>query len=381
MSNYNEDMKKMLRDLKNEILSKYDSSDEIKVRVNLLPKAHNSMSDTEKVVKPEEGMKVITNEHNRHNDPVNVVIHETTPGKTKFMPEGIETEYVERPTKPAFHSAKELYKEDVTEEERKEMYSKNRSTEYYDKLVRNQGYNEGHGRTIAYHARIDYPEDDKQGMIGQQEIVIIMPATASPDQVSNRNVTPYVYGIERCVGDEQNYHLAIANQAMLTAFVLKEIGYDTDTAMKHIFPHNFFDKNKGACPARMLYASYLVEKINNRGMESLTEEERENALDDIKEYVPWEVFMGLVKEFFERDRFPEELQKKFIYDMSDYDAYMQNPSEYDYRERRALKPQRIKRTLDIKGEEYAYPDPTTIHFKKVDISDIKIEKNKDEEER
>ena len=38
--------------------------------------------------------------------------------------------------------------------------------------------------------------------------------------------------------------------------------------------------------------------------------------------------------FFERDKYPEELRRKFIYDMKDYDAYMADPQGYNYEERR-----------------------------------------------
>ena len=116
---------------------------------------------------------------------------------------------------------------------------------------------------------------------------------------------------------------------MLTAFVLREMGYDKDTAMRHIFPHNFFAKNNKACPARMLYASTLLRKSQK---EKLTEQE----IEDIKEYVPWEVYMKLVKTFLERDKYPQQLEEKFIYDMSDYEAYMKSPKEYNYRQRKPL---------------------------------------------
>ena len=269
------------------------------------------------------GDLVVVNEQNTHMDPRFVVIHETTPGKTKKYEDGIMTENVERPTKPGRWV---------------------RSFDYYDKLIRNQGITDREsaiasadeieaefaqdrpfGRTIGYHARIDSP-----GLMGRDEIVLLMPATASPDQISNREMTPYVYGIERCVGEDQNYHLSIANQAMLTAFVLKEIGYDKEQAMKHIFPHNFFAKNNKACPARMLYASTLLRKSQK---EALTDQD----VEDIKEYVPWEVFTELVGEFIERDKYPQALEEKFIFDMDDYQAYTNNPQEYNYTQRRGLK--------------------------------------------
>lgn len=374
MESYNDKMKDSLRNLREKILEEYDNSEEIGVRINLLPKTHNTMDEYEICYKDGDELPIVENWWNAHHDPANVVIHETSPGMTAAMPDGIETEEVERPTKPHYSSVDELYAEGVTDEMRHNMYIKNRGTEHYDKLIRNYGYNKGHGRTIGYHARIDFPKDKYKGMIGKPEIVILMPATASPDQVSNKNVTQYIYGIERCVGEEQDYHLAIANQAMLTAFVLKEIGYDKDTAMKHIFPHNFF--NKGACPARMLYASYLVDKIQKGKLE---EKDYDQALEDINEYVPWEVFMGLVKSFVERDRYPEELQKKFIYDMSDYDAYVNDPENYDYRLRKAQKPQRFKKTINIDGKEEMYTKPSDIHFSKIDISDVKINSLEDDE--
>ena len=265
---------------------------------------------------------VLTNEQNRHVDPRFVAIHETTPGMTKKYEQGIMTEADEvvRPTKPGRWV---------------------RSFDYYDKLIRNQGITDREsaiarcdeieaefaqdrpfGRTIGYHARIDAP-----GLFGRDEIVILLPATASPDQISNKVMTPYVYSIERCVGEEQDFHKGIATQAMLTAFVFKQLGYDEETIKKRVFPHNFFAKFKQSCPNRMLYASILLQASKKR---ELTEQE----IEDIKEYVPWEVFTNLVVDFFERDKYPEELRKKFVYDMADYDAYVADPKGYDYEKRR-----------------------------------------------
>ena len=298
---YSDQINEMLRKLEAQIMEEYDTSKEVGVRVNLMPKTHNTMSQYEKILdnneviarmneklgelkvelagcqsrmesfrneeneeesikeekiaerlqvliqkleekiektKPTED-KIIVNEHNSHADPRFVVIHETTPGMTKKYEEGIMTEADEvvRPTKPGRWV---------------------RSFDYYDKLIRNQGITDREsaiarcdeiesefaqdrpfGRTIGYHARIDAP-----GLFGRDEIVILLPATASPDQISNKVMTPYVYGIERCVGEEQDFHKGIATQAMLTAFVFKQLGYDEETVKKRVFPHNFFARWK-----------------------------------------------------------------------------------------------------------------------------------------
>lgn len=379
---FSEEINNMLRELEATIIEEYDSSSEVGVRVNLMNKSHNTMSEYEKILdnsdviqkmhekleelevelegskarleiaklddngrdiaeeekicarlealisKLEEKIektkptksKVIINRQNAHEDPRFVAIHETTPGITKKYEQGIFTEDVVRPTKPGRYV---------------------RGFDYYDKLIRNQGITDREsaiarcdeieaefaqdrpfGRTIGYHARID-----TSGLLGRDEIVILLPATASPDQVSNKAVTPYVYGIERCVGEEQDFHKGIATQAMLTAFLFKQLGYDEKMVQKRVFPHNFFARLKNSCPNRMLYASILLQQSKKR---ELTEQE----LEDIKEYVPWEVFMNLVMTFFERDKYPQELRKKFIYDMNDYDAYMANPQEYDYETRK-----------------------------------------------
>ncbi len=364
-----EDVKNELKNLKEEILKEYDNSPSYSVRVNLMPKAHNAMSEWEKVdnwgtlskeqiqearnrgiMHPvgkeyenylielgfdpkefKESLKLINNPQNAHKNPTTIAIHEMSPGIIKNKPEGFKVKSEEISTKPKNYTVEELYAEGVTEEERNEMFRKNRGFNHYEKIARNAGYNQGHGRTILYHAGIY----DK-GLMNRPEIEILMPATASPDQVSNSNVTPYVYGIERCVNDSQNFHLAIANQAMLSAFVLREMGYDDKklACIFHVLPHNALAKNHGACPARMIDASSLVEESKER---ALTEDE----MNIVKEYVPWQVFQELVMEFFERNKFPEELEKKFIYDMSDYDAYMKNPDEYDYKVRKALKPKRV----------------------------------------
>lgn len=397
---FSDEINQKLQKLEQKIIAEYDSSAEVGVRVNLLPKSHNTMSKFEKIIdnsdviarmhekleelnielngcitrietaksqgneedvqkeqqiaekieklikkledkiqstKPTQN-KVIINQHNEHTDPRFVAIHETSPGMTKKYEQGIMTEDVQRPTKPG---------------------SWERSFDYYDKLIRNQGITDREsaiarcdeieaefaqdrpfGRTIGYHARIDAP-----GLLGRNEIVILLPATASPDQISNIKMTPYVYGIERCVGKEQNFHEGIAIQAMLTAFVFKQLGYDTETVTKRLFPHNFFAKFKNSCPNRMLYASILLQQSKKR---ALTEQE----LADIEEYIPWEVFTNLVKDFFERDNYPEELRKKFIYDMSDYDAYTKNPQEYNFETR--LKNKNISKKW-IGQENYTIP--------------------------
>ena len=242
---------------------------------------------------------VTINENKKHKDPSYVVIHETSIGKNeRFDITGNDADIanLERPDKP------NAYEKDWRR---------------YDTML-------NESTTIGYQARIDFP-----GMFGKNEIVINMPAVCSPGQVGNVNMNPYVYGIERCVGEEQNYHLSIANQAMLTAFVLREIGYKSSKDVQmHVFPHNFFAKNSKACPARMLYATYLINQAK-KGKELNNQE-----IEDIREFVPWQVFSELVLEFFERNKFPQELEEKFIYDMSDYDAYVANPTGYNYSERK-----------------------------------------------
>lgn len=350
MSFYDSKMKKLLRDLRDEIMSEYDQSEPISVRVNLLPQSHNAMSEFEKgndgkVMINKNGEKMI-NKHNEHADPINIAIHETTPNnQTGVMKDGIKSKGIKDPGKPQKNT---------------------RGAVRYDELLR-YGFLEAekrkrHGRTIGYHARIDYP-----GLLGRPEIVILEPAVCSPDQVTNAKFAKSVYGIERLCGEEQNYHLAVANQAMLTAFVLKEMGYDNEMAMKHIFPHNFYAKNRKACPARMLYASALVEKSKKI---ALTQEE----IDSIKEYVPWEVFMGLVSTFLERDKYPQELREKFIYDMSDYDAYSKDPKNYNYSERKKQKAARSYHSVELLSENDILEDPAKIHIMPKDVlSDIKVE--------
>ena len=296
-----EEINEMLEKLKSDIMEEYDSSSPISIRVRLLPRAYNSMSEYEKGVSGSE-RTIKINESNRHEDPSYVVIHETSLGKNdRFDITGNNEDIanLDRPDKaPAYE----------------------KDWRRYDKMLNER-------TTIGYHARIDFP-----GTFGRNEIVINMPAVCSPSQVGNANINTYVYGIERCVGEEQNYHLSIANQAMLTAFVLREMGYKSkEEVQKHFFPHNFFAKNSKACPARMLYATYLINK-GQKGSQLSSQE-----LEDIKEFVPWQVFRELVLEFFERDKYPQELEEKFIYDMSDYEAYVANPKGYNYSERRKEK--------------------------------------------
>jgi len=290
--NFNQKTNKILIDLENQILEEYDNSPETHVRVNLLPLHHNATSKYEKTIDENGNKTTVINEHNEEHDKTLVAIHEATPGKTDGT----------MPTKP---------EESVVGLSR------------YERLLQNRDKNKGYGTTIGYHAMIAQP-----GLMNRPEIVIYMPATFSPDQVGNANYAKFAYGIERLCGDKQNYHLAIANQAMLTAFVLKQMGYDKQAAMRHFFPHNFLAKNKKECPARMLYASRLLDKTKD-GTE-LTDEE----LEVMKEYVPWQVFHSLVGRFLEREKFPQELEEKFIYDINDYRAYMQNPEKYSYSERR-----------------------------------------------
>lgn len=308
--NFDEKTNQMLKDLENQILEEYDNSPETHVRVNLLPLQHNATSKFEKIIDENGNKTTVINEQNEEHDKTLVAIHEATPGKQDGT----------MPTKPD---------ESVVGISR------------YEKILRNRDKNEGYGTTIGYHAMIAQP-----GLIGRPEIVLYMPATFSPDQVGNSAYQKYAYGIERLCGDKQNYHIAIANQAMLTAFVLKEMGYDKKAAMRHVFPHNFLAKNKKECPARMLYASKLLEKTKD-GTE-LSEEE----LGIMKEYVPWQVFHSLVGRFLEREKFPQELEGKFIYDLDDYNAYMKNPQEYNYSERRKNK-EKVKNlhTVNLTNEE------------------------------
>ena len=311
--NFDEKTNQMLKDLENQILKEYDNAPEINVRVNLLPLHHNATSEFEKIVDEEGNKKTEINPHNREHDKTVVAIHEATPGKTDGT----------MPTKPP-ESAVGIGR--------------------YEKLLQNRDKNAGYGTTIGYHAMIAQP-----GLMGRPEIVLYMPATFSPDQVGNANYAKYAYGIERLCGDGQNYHLAIANQAMLTAYVLKQMGYDNKSAMRHVFPHNFFAKNRKECPARMLYASSLLDKTKDGT--HLTEEE----LEVMKEYVPWQVFHSLVGRFLEREKFPQELEEKFIYDYDDYKAYMQNPKEYNYAQRRENK-DKVKNLQSVKlTNEYEKP--------------------------
>ena len=48
--NFSEEINKMLKELESSIMDEFDSSPEIGVRVNLLPKAHNTMSQYEHIV-------------------------------------------------------------------------------------------------------------------------------------------------------------------------------------------------------------------------------------------------------------------------------------------------------------------------------------------
>ncbi len=97
----------MLEVLKYEIIEQYDNSKEISIRVNLLPQSHNAMSEYEKdndkeTIRNNNGKIKMINEHNKHADPINIAIHETSPSKTLQMQEGLETDTdeIERPTKP-----------------------------------------------------------------------------------------------------------------------------------------------------------------------------------------------------------------------------------------------------------------------------------------
>jgi len=302
--NFDEKTNQMLKELEKQILEEYDNAPETHVRVDLVPLHYNSTSKYEKIVDENGSRTTKVNEHNGEHDKTLVAIHEATPGKS----DGI------MPTKPP--------------------ESKTGISHYRELLFDKD-------TTIGYHAMIA-----ERGLMNISEIVLHMPVTFSPDQVGNANYAKFAYGIERLCGDKQNYHVAIANQAMLTAFVLKEMGYDKQAAMRHVFPHNFLAKNKKECPARMLYASRLLDKTKD-GTE-LTEEE----LEVMKEYVPWQVFHSLVGDFFEREKFPKELEEKFIYDLDDYKAYMKNPREYNYSERRKNK-EKVKNlhAINLTNEE------------------------------
>lgn len=305
--NFNDKTNQLLRDLEQEILLEYDNTPEISVRVNLLPISHNTASKYEKVYNEHGTKKTVINEHNSEHAKTVVAIHEASPGSTDGS----------MPTKPDKNK---------------------RGIPHYERLLRYGSKNRPHGSTIGYHSIIAYP-----GLLNKPEIVIYLPATSSPDQVGNSNYAKYAYGIERLCGEEQNYHLVIANQAMLTAFVLREMGYDKDAAMRHVFPHNFFAKNHKECPARMLYASKLLEKTKE-GLE-LTQEEQ----DIIKEYVPWQVFSNLVSTFFERDKYPQQLEEKFIMDMDDYQAYRAVPQSYNYSERKKTKVKSKVDSVELTG--------------------------------
>ena len=261
-----------------------------------MPSHHNTASKFEKRFDDKDKKVTTINHQNEECYPTLVAIHEASPGSNDNS----------MPTKP--------------EKDKRGIY-------HYEKLIRN-----GTKGTIGYHAMIT-----SKGLFEQPEIVLYLPATASPDQVGNSAYAKHVYGMERLCGEEQNYHLAIENQAMLTAFVLKEIGYSIEEAMLHFFPHNFFAKNNKKCPARMLYATELIKKGDK-----LSEEEK--AI--LREYVPYEVFRNLVRYFFERDKYPEELRRKFIMDASDREAYENNPDSYNYEERKKLKTKQ-KSTYDI----------------------------------
>lgn len=290
--NFDEKTNQMLKDLENQILEEYDKAPEVHVRINLLPLYHNATSKYHKELDESGNMELKIEEQNEDHDKTLIAIHEATPGKSDGT----------MPTKPPEALV---------------------GLDHYEKLLRNRDKNNGQGTTIGYHAMIA-----QKGLLNRSEIVLYMPATFSPNQIGHSKYQKYAYGIERLCGDKQNYHLAIANQAMLTAFVLREIGYDKQAAMRHVFPHNFLAKNGKECPARMLYASRLLDKTKD-GTE-LTEEE----MEILKEYVPWQVFHSLVGDFFERNRYPKELEEKFLYNRDDCRAYMQDPKSYNYLERR-----------------------------------------------
>lgn len=291
---------KILKKLESKIMEEYDKAPETAVRLNLLPPSHNAFHpEYEKTIDENGTLRITNNPNNKNHTKSLVAIHETTPGKSDGS----------MPTKPPESEINQAYYEKI-------LFNGSK-----DKVL-------PYGDSIGYHAMISSP-----GIQNKQEITLYLPAICSPYQVGNANFSEYAYGIERLCGDKQDYHLAVANQAMLTAFVLREMGYDKEAAMRHFMPHHFFAKpdkngNKKACPARMMYASELLKKE-----EPLTPEE----LKIMEEYVPWEVFSNLVLNFFERNKYPEQLEEKFIWDMEDYHAYMENPETYNYAERKKLK--------------------------------------------
>lgn len=292
--NFSEDINLFLKKIEEEIIKEYDSAPETKVVVKLLPLSHNATSEFEKVENENGEVEVTVNPQNRENVSTYVIIHETTPGPK----EGI-------PKKPA---------------------ADDRNIEHYETLLNRGTEDSIYGSTIGYHALISCDKDTNES-----QITIYMPAIASPDQAGNINATPIVYGIERLVNDGQNFHLAIATQAMLSAFYLSELGYDESQIVSHVFPHNFYAKNRKECPARMLYATKLIEEAKNG--KQLTDEDK--AI--IKEYVPWQVFMNLIKTFAIRKQFPKSLKEKFIFDFEDYSAYKNDPITYNYQEQKKNK--------------------------------------------
>ena len=318
--NYDEKTNKMLEELQASILEEYDNSPAISVRLNLLPMNHNAYDKYVRIKNEDGTFRTEIREHKVQNPVKTIAIHEATPGKADGS----------MPTKPP------RYVTDVN---------------HYERLVKSGTPKNPrpYGDSTAYHAMVAYP-----GLFGNPEIVLYLPATSSPEQLANKPLTKYAYGIERLCGEEQNYHLAIANQAMLAAFVLREIGYDKQAGAKHVFPHQFFARNNKACPARMLYATDLLEKTKTG--KHLTQQEE----DALKEYVPWDVFVNLVETFYERDKYPLELEQKFIMDHSDYEAYKKDPEHYNYAERRKFKEKTPIDPIRIAGPadpDYSYLRP------------------------
>lgn len=285
-----------LEELKEQILSEYDAAEEPSVLVKLLPLSHNVQGERQYEIDKSTGKLVQVGTIGKKDSVKSyVVVHEATPSPNDGS----------IPTKPPEEKAGRIH---------------------YEKILYNLDKNKGFGGTVGYHAIVGTPE-----ALRKDSITIFLPLITTPEQTGNKKTNIFTYGIERLCGDKQNYHYNIAVQAMLTAFVLKQLGYSPEEAKSYCMPHMFFSKAKKKCPARMLYASELLEQKKKGKI--LTAEMK--AI--IAEYVPWEVFSDLVEEFAIRDRYPEELRKKFIFDKSDQIAYEANPELYDYEQRKASK--------------------------------------------
>lgn len=324
--NFSDDINSFLKNIEEEIIKEYDSAPETKVVVKLLPISHNTFSEFEKIKGENGETKVTVNPQNRENVSTYVVVHETTPNQDKDIPR-----------KPA---------------------ADDRNLEHYELLLKRGRNDYEYGDTIGYHALISCDKETNEN-----QIILYLPAITSPDQVGNVNMTPFVYGIERLVHEGQNFHLAIANQAMLSAFYLSELGYNKNQILSHVFPHKFYAKNRKDCPARMLYATKLIEETKSG--KQLTDEEK--AI--IEEYVPWQVFMNLIKTFALRKQYPKDLKDKFIFDLEDYEAYQADPISYNYQEQKSKKNIVIKKDgiIDFSPVKTEPVDYNTEEYMKIDI--------------